>query len=57
MVVCWSANMTESYLDTEEFREEVKKVGANSSYKYRSIFDPMHSPDVKKTNDHKNKKK
>lgn len=49
--------MTESYLDTEEFREEVKKVGANSSYKYRSIFDPMHSPDVKKTNDHKNKKK
>jgi hypothetical protein len=38
-----------SYLDTEEFREEMKKVGPNSSYEYRSIFDPVSSSKLKES--------
>jgi len=39
--------MEESYLDTEEFRKEIQKVSAKSDYKYRSIFDPAPSSEIK----------
>ena len=38
-----------SYLDTKEFRQEVKKVGPNSDYKYRSVFDPVSSSELKES--------
>lgn len=32
--------MADTILDTEEYREGVKKVGPGSEFRYRCIFDP-----------------
>ncbi len=32
--------MTDTILDTETYREGVKKVGPGSEFRYRCIFDP-----------------
>jgi hypothetical protein len=51
---CKSTDQTEvakiregSYILNEEFQEDIKKVGPDSDYKYRSIFDPISSSELK----------
>ena len=45
--------MEGSHLDTREFREGIKRMGADSDYKYKSVFDPMLSPDIKAKSENK----
>jgi len=39
----------ESYIQSEEFRKKVAKVGPNSEFSYRSKFDPVPSSELKKS--------
>ena len=38
----------ESYITSEEFQKEVKNVGPDSEYYYRSRYDPVSSSELKK---------
>ena len=38
----------ESYIQSKEFQKELSKVGENSEFYYRSIFDPVPSSELKK---------